>query len=297
MPSETPLLRRAGIPLLFVFLWSTGFIGAKYGLPYAEPWTFLWMRHGITALLLISLIPLFHVQWPKHLKQIAHLMVVGVLVHGIYLGGVFFAIHRGMEAGMSALIVGLQPLLTVILSAIWIREPVGRNKFTGLMLGLVGIILVIGHKGIGIEGVNSLSLIACIAALAGISVGTIYQKRYCTEIDLLPGVCIQYMGSGGFMLLLATVFESGEVEWHGKFVFAMAWLVIVLSIGAVLLLMWLIRHGEAGKTASLFYLVPAFTSVEAWLLFNETLSLPAMAGIALCLIGVAMVVNAPSTQK
>lgn len=282
------------VPLLFVALWSTGFIGAKYGLPAAEPFTFLLIRMLITVAILGLLIPFFQVSWPHRAMDYLHLSIVGILIHGMYLGGVFSAIYRGVDSGLSAVIVGLQPLVTVMLSSIWLGENIGRSKLIGMILGFVGITVVIGDRGIGIHGIDAMGLIMCVIALLAISIGTIYQKRNCTHFDLLPGVCIQYVATAIFLMILSFSLETREVDWNLRFVSALAWLVLVLSIGAVLLLMWIIRHGEAGKVASLFYLVPPFVTVEAWLLFDERLSLTAIVGIALCVGGVAMVMNAPS---
>lgn len=292
-----PIVVTVLIPLLFVFMWSTGFIGAKYGLPAAEPLTFLWVRHAITVGILFCAIAFWKIRLPNQPIAYVHLVVAGILIHGIYLGGVFSAIYRGVDAGLSAVIVGLQPLLTVLLSAIWLRESIGKRKSIGMLAGFAGIVIVIGQRGIGINGISAIGLWFCIAALIGISAGTSYQKKFCADFDLLPAIFIQYIGSLTFLLILAQIFESGEIDWNNRFIFAMAWLVIVLSLGAVVLLMWLIRNGEAGKTASLFYLVPAFTSVEAWLLFGEQLSLIAIFGIALCVGGVALVMKAPDTLK
>ncbi|MGI9319734.1 MAG: DMT family transporter, partial [bacterium] len=161
-------------------------------------------------------------------------------------------------------------------------------------VGFVGIVIVIGDRGIGFAGIDAVGLILCVVSLFAIAIGTIYQKRHCTHYDLLPGVCIQYIATAGFLMIMAFSLETREVDWSARFITALTWLVLVLSIGAVLLLMWLIRHGEAGKIASLFYLVPPFVTVEAWLLFDEKLSLTAIGGIALCVCGVAIVINTES---
>jgi len=280
------------IPLLFVALWSTGFIGAKYGLPEAEPFTFLLIRMSITVLILLLIIPFFKVKWPRQPTAYFNLAIVGILIHGIYLGGVFSAISRGVDSGLSAVIVGLQPLVTVILSVIWLKESLSLVKIAGLLLGLTGIILVIHSRGIGLDGIDLIGLLMCFASLLAISVGTIYQKRYCTSYDLLPGICVQYIGCSIFLLALSLLLENHNVVWSTRFIVALSWLVLVLSIGAVLLLMWLIRHGEAGKVASLFYLVPPFVAVEAWFLFGEKLSAQALVGIGFCVAGVALAINA-----
>lgn len=293
MPKHIRTVYNFFIPLLFVALWSTGFIGAKYGLPAAEPFTFLLIRMLITVGILFLLIPFFEVRWPRRMMDYVHLGIVGILIHGMYLGGVFSAIHRGVDSGLSAVIVGLQPLATVLLSAIWLGENISRTKIAGMLVGFIGIVIVIGDRGIGVSGIDAQGLILCIVALFAIAVGTIYQKRYCTQLDLLSGVCIQYIATAGFLMVLAFSLETREVAWTPQFVTALVWLVLVLSIGAVLLLMWLIRHGEAGKIASLFYLVPPFVTIEAWFLFEEKLSLIAIGGIALCVAGVAIVMNTP----
>lgn len=297
MPDHTNTIRGLFIPLVFVSLWSTGFIGAKYGLPAAEPFTFLSIRMLITVAILALIIPFFQVHWPRRVKDYIHLGVVGILIHGIYLGGVFSAIHRGVDSGLSAVIVGLQPIATVMLSAVWIKEHVSATKVGGMILGFAGILVVISDRGIGVSGIDMVGLVFCVMSLFAIAIGTIYQKRFCTQYDLLPGICIQYVATAGFVLILAFTFETREVIWSQRFFMALAWLVLVLSIGAVLLLMWLIRHGEAGKIASLFYLVPPFVAVEAWFLFDERVSLVALGGIALCVCGVAIVMNAPEKAR
>ncbi len=279
------------IPLLFVFLWSTGFIGAKYGLPYAEPFTFLFVRMLIAASLLFIVAILLRQTWPVKLRDYFNVALVGVLIHGVYLGGVFFAISRGVDAGMSALIVSLQPLITVILAAVLLSEPVTKAKTAGIAAGFTGVFLVLYGRGISAADSAPLGLLFCVFSLIGISIGTIYQKRYCTGIALLPGVCIQYTANVIFLLLLCLKFETMQIQWTGEFIFALSWLVIILSLGAVMLLMWLIQRGDAGQVASLFYLVPPFAAVEAWLLFNEQMTSISIAGMLLCVAGVAIVLK------
>jgi drug/metabolite transporter (DMT)-like permease len=182
----------------------------------------------------------------------------------------------------------------VLLSAFWLGERLGLLKMLGMLIGFAGIVLVIGERGIGISGVDPAGFWFCVASLLAISAGTIYQKRHCAEFDLLPGVLVQYIAAGLFYWTLAFLFEQRDIYWTPRFLFALGWLVLVLSLGAVLLLMWLIRNGEAGRVASLFYLVPPFVTIEAWLLFDEHLSPLAIGGIALCVVGVAMVMRAPA---
>ena len=282
------------VPLLFVVLWSTGFIGAKFGLPAAEPFTFLGVRMLLALGLLGLLIPYLKVRWPGRVRDYLHISMVGLLIHGIYLGGVFSAIYRGVDSGLSAVIVGLQPLVTVLLSAIWLRESLGLLKMLGMVIGFIGIFIVIADRGIGIDGISAIGLWLCFGSLLGISVGTIYQKRFCSEFDLLPGVLIQYLAASLFYWALAFALEQRDIYWSPTFVLTLGWLVLVLSLGAVLLLMWLIRHGDSGRVASLFYLVPPLVTLEAWWLFDERLTMVALVGIALCVAGVAMVMKAPA---
>ncbi len=285
------------VPLLFVLLWSTGFIGAKYGLIAAEPFTFLMVRHGIAAVILVAAIPFFTVKWPRQIKDYVHISVVGVLMHSLYLGGVFAAIYKGVDSGLTAIIVGLQPVLTVVFSAIWLGERLSNIKVIGTLLGFIGITVIIAERGVGVDGLSTTGLLLCLVSLIGISVGTIYQKKFCTQYDLLPSVCIQYIASALFLLVLSSLFEYRDIYWSTRFILAMIWLIGVLSLGAVVLLMWLIRMGEAGKVASLFYLVPPVVALEAWILFDEQLSYIAIAGMLICVLGVALVINSPATKS
>ena len=280
-------------PVLFVLLWSTGFLGAKFGLPYIEPANFLTIRFGIVAILFAVILLLFRIPLPKTPATWLHLSVSGVLVHGIYLGGVFAAIALGVNAGVSALIVGVQPLVTAVLVGPLLGEQVTPRQWKGFLTGLAGVFLVV-LESFQFTGNDLLGLVLCIAGLAGISVGTVYQKRFCTDIDLRVGSTIQFAAAMVFVGVFAFTIETREVQWHGDLIFAMGWLCIVLSLGAVTVLMWLIRHGAASKVASLFYLVPPLVAVESWLLFGETMSLFAMAGMLLCAIGVWLVLRQPA---
>ncbi len=277
-------------PALFVLLWSTGFIGAKFGLPYTEPATFLTLRFAVVAVLLALLVALRRASMPRRATDLAHLAVTGILVHGIYLGGVFGAIEVGVNAGVAALIVGIQPLLTAVIVGPLLGERVVARQWLGFAAGVVGVFLVVFGK-FSLAGQQVSGLLLCVAALIAISIGTVYQKRFCANMDLLAGSLVQFVAAGAFVGLFALVLESGEIEWHPRFWFALAWLCVVLSIGAISLLMWLIRRGAASRVASLFYLVPPLVAVEAWLLFGETLDRPAMAGMALCVVGVWLVLQ------
>jgi len=286
------------MPGLFVLLWSTGFIGAKFGLPYAEPFTFLFIRFVLTLMLLIPLTWLMRISWPSSPRLWKHIAVSGLLVHGTYLGGVFYGIYLGMPAGLTALLVGLQPLLTATCAGPLLGERLTKQQWLGLLLGLIGISLVLGSKlelGSTLSsGFGAGALISVMAALAGISLGTLYQKRYCTSMPLLSGAVIQYIAAGVLLGFGALLFESREVEWSMTFILTLGWLVLILSIAAILLLMALIKKGEASRVASLFYLVPPVTALQAWWLFDERLPLLGLAGMVIAIIGVVMVVR-PST--
>jgi len=275
------------MPGVFVLLWSTGFIGAKLGLPYAEPFTFLFLRFAVLTALLVVIALAFRAPWPNSWGAVARIGVVGLLVHGVYLSGVFSAIHAGLSAGVAALIVGLQPLLTAVGAGAFLGEKVKPRQWLGLVLGLVGVVLVLGDK-LNIDGGSLDGIAFAVAALFGITAGTLYQKRHGDAMDLRSGSAIQYAVAGVPMLVLAWMFESGEVQWSGELIFALAWLVLVLSLGAISLLYILIRRGAASKVASLFYLTPPVVAVFAWILFDETLVPMAMVGMGVVVVGVAL---------
>ncbi|GGC88156.1 DMT family transporter [Vreelandella lutescens] len=295
---DATTLGLAAMPGVFVLLWSTGFIGAKFGLPYAEPFTFLFIRFVLTLMLLIPLTWLMRISWPSSPRLWKHIAISGLLVHGTYLGGVFYGIYLGMPAGLAALLVGLQPLLTAACAGPLLGERLTKQQWLGLMLGLLGISLVLGSKlELGstlFSGFGAGALISVMAALLGISLGTLYQKRYCTSMPLLSGAVIQYMAAGGLLGIGALLFESREVTWSTTFMLTLGWLVLILSIAAILLLMALIKKGEASRVASLFYLVPPVTALQAWWLFDERLPLLGLAGMVIAIAGVVMVVR-PST--
>jgi drug/metabolite transporter (DMT)-like permease len=275
-----------GIPGLFVVLWSTGFIFAKLGTPSAEPATFLAVRFMFVIPLLIVLALVLGARWPN-LVGAGHSAVVGVLMHVVYLGGVFAAIEKGVPAGVSALIVGMQPLLTATLVGPILGERVKPIQWAGLLLGLVGLMLVLREK-LALGQGSTFGYALCFAALAGITVGTIYQKRFCARIDLMAGGVIQFSAALAVTAVLAFAFETARVVWTTDFVIAVTWLALVLSVMTVALLMWLIRRGAAAKVASLFYLTPAVAALMAWPLFGETLTLVQIGGMLLATIGVAL---------
>lgn len=284
---EGPLKRLLpAFPAMFLLLWSTGFVGARFAMPHAEPFTFLSMRYAL-ALVVLGVVVLAIPSPRPRPAGAAHAIFAGSLIHGVYAGGVFFAVRHGLNAGIAALIVGLQPVLTALLAAGFLGERFGPNQLTGAVLGISGVALVIGPKlgsGGDISVLNTLPVF--LAALA-ISIGTIWQKRFVGGVDLKVGTALQYLGALIPTLLLAIATETMHVDWTGELIFALLWLVFVLSIGAVLLMLYLIREGQVSSVASLMYLIPGVTAVEAYLLFGETLTGWQILGLAIAGIGVA----------
>ena len=274
-------------PFLFVFLWSTGFIGAKFGLPHAEPLSFLLARYGFVIALMTAIAFLSRAPWPRDWRQWLHIGVSGVLVHAVYLGGVFSAIKQGLPAGVTSLVVGTQPLLTALGAGWLLKERVSGRQWLGLLLGLAGVALVVSGK-VGSAAVGPM-LVPALVALLGITAGTLYQKRFCARFDLRTGSVIQFVPSAALTAIAVACFEEFRIECTPQFAFALAWLVLVLSIGAISLLNLLIRNGSAVNVASLFYLTPPTTALIAWGAFGETLSPLALAGMALAVGGVYLV--------
>jgi len=280
------------LPGLFVLMWSTGFVSAKFGLPYAEPLTFLLLRFALVVALMLPLALAMRAAWPSTLAQAGHVAVAGVLMQGGYLGGVFCSIHLGMSAGVSALIVGVQPILTAFASAPLFGERLRARQWLGLLLGFGGVLLVVLGRST-LTGITPATLALSVLALFSITAGTLYQKRYCGAVDLRTGSVIQFCAAGLVLFPLALSFETMRVRWTAEFVATLVWLVLVLSIGAISLLYILIRKGAATRVASLFYLVPPATALMAYAMFGETLNPAAMAGMALAALGVALVVYRP----
>lgn len=280
------------MPFVFVLIWSTGFIVAKYGLPYAPPLTFLLLRFAGVIAILLPLVLLMRAPWP--VGQMRHIAVAGVLVQAGYLAGVWCAIKIGMPAGLSALIVGMQPVLTAFAAPL-IGESVRGRQWVGLMFGLCGVGLVVANK-ITLIGLSWESIALCIFALLSITIGTLYQKHYCARFDLRTGTIIQFAASAAVVLPFAVAYENFSpaletVQWTARFIGALTWSVVALSIGAIFLLFALIRKSAATQVTSLLYLTPPTTAVMAWLMFGEAFSLVGMIGMVLAVIGVALVVR------
>jgi len=282
-------------PALFVVLWSTGFISAKFGLPYAGPLTYLLLRFALVAVLMGGLALALRSPWPARRATWMHLVVIGFLIHGLYLGGVFVAISRGMPAGTASMLVGIQPILTVFLARIWLGERTTARQLIGLVVGLLGVYFVVEHK-MRIAGLDGVGLASIVVALVAISVGTLYQKRHGGGVDMRAAAAIQFGACALLFLLVAPIMEPGSVDWTWQFQFALGWSVLVLSVGAISLLYWLLRHGAAADVARLFYLVPAVTMLMAYLLFGETITWLAVAGMVLIATGVTLARPAASAR-
>lgn len=280
------------MPFLFVLIWSTGFIVAKFGLPYAPPLTFLLLRFVGVLIVLLPIVLLMRAPWP--VGKIRHIAVAGVLVQAGYLAGVWCAIKLGMPAGLSALIVGMQPILTAFAAPL-IGEKVMPRQWIGLVFGLCGVALVVANK-ITLIGLSWESIALCATALLSITIGTLYQKKNCPHFDLRTGTIIQFAASIVVILPLAILFEHfgpglETVQWTTRFVGALLWSIFALSIGAIFLLFALIRKSAATSVTSLLYLTPPTTAMMAWIMFGEIFSLIGMAGMVLAVIGVAFVVK------
>lgn len=274
-------------PGVFVVLWASGFIGAKLGLPYAEPLTFLALRmFGVVVLLGLFML-IAGAKWPGRDGALDS-YVTGVLMHALYLGGVYISIANGLPAALSALVVGLQPLLTSTVANRLLGERVVPRQWVGLVLGLSGVYLVVQDKAI-VGAATPLAWIAAVVGLVAITIGTVYQKRFGSGIDWRPAMFIQYAAAGILFALGATAFETRSVRWTAEFLFALGWLVFVLSFGAIWLLYFLIRRAAATRVVSLFYLTPPVTALMAWSLFGERLAPLALVGMAVCVAGVFLV--------
>ncbi|MCF6322062.1 MAG: DMT family transporter [Rhizobiaceae bacterium] len=276
-------------PGIFVLLWSTGFIGARLGLPHAEPFSFLLVRFVLVLVILFPVAVYYVKKWPTR-RQFIHSALIGMLLHVAYLGGVFFAIDRGMSAGVSALIVSLQPIIVLLLAAVFFKEKV-RPATVGLfIMGLIGVGLVLGPiVGSGELSLPVSSLIASVIAVLGISLGTVYQKNFTGGVELLAGLIAQYFGATLLLGFLVYFTESMQINWTGEFLIALSWLIFVLSLGAVGLLMFLIRRDSVARTSALFFLVPGFTVVVANLMFEETMSAIQIIGLVVASAAVALV--------
>lgn len=279
------------IPVIFVFVWSTGFIVARYGMPYSEPMTFMFLRFTGVLIVMVPVALLARVTWPSR-QQILHIGVAGTMLQAGYLGGVWAAVKLGMSASLVALIMGLQPIFTAWLSAL-VAERVTARQWLGLMAGLTGVGMVVMAK-FSLIGLSAMSLSLAGLALASITIGTLYQKRFCPSFDLRVGSTIQFAAAALVCLPFMFVFETRQIEWVFPMIASLLWSIFALSIGAISLLFIMIRDGAATKVTSLLYMTPPTTAVMAWFLFDEPITPMTVAGTAVTVLALLLVIKAPN---
>jgi drug/metabolite transporter (DMT)-like permease len=281
-------------PALFVFLWSTGFVGAKYIVPYADPFTFLTIRYVIAATILIAIAALLKQPLKLTRDQVIASVAVGLLLHVIYIGGVFYAVSLGVSAGISAVIVSIQPVLVSILAVPLLGERIRSIQVVGLVLGVAGIALLLLPKvfqGDYSSAISEVGIVICVIALLGTSAGYLVQKKLGSDIPFLTGTGMQYVVSAVVFALLSALTEDQRVEWSPEFLFGLAWIVLMLSIGSIVLLYEMLRAGSASKVSSLYYLVPPVAAIQAYFLFDEVIPPIGILGMALAGLGVVLVMR------
>jgi drug/metabolite transporter (DMT)-like permease len=286
--NSTPTLLTRFAPALFILIWSSGYVVAKAAAPYADALTFLLWRYAGVVLLMTALALIARASWPSR-RDMLHLAVAGVGIQAIYLGGVWVAIRQGMPAGVAALIVNLQPVLTAAL-AVFVYERVSSRQWVGIALGFVGVLLVVANK-LGTQGMTLTPVLLCIASLLGMTLATLYQKRFVPQFDLRTGQVVQFVAAIIATLPFALAFEQGHIEWNSQVIAAMLWSIVVLTGGGISLMFFMLREGQATRVTGLMYLVPSVTAVMAWLMFNERLTMTTIIGMAVTLLGVYFVVK------
>ena len=286
------------VPLMFVWLWSTGFIGAKYALPYIDPFLLLSVRSFFSAIIIALIIVFFKRKYKLTTKQILDQLLNGFLMHVCYLGGVFYAVNLGMDAGFVSIIVSLQPILTALFALIVLNNKITKRHTIGLIIGFIGAVLVIaGSNTLQSQSIISYGLISVLLALFTISAGTIYQKKIGNNTPLLIGVFWQYISAFVLFTIMSFALENQYYKLEISLILAFLWLVFALSLGAVLLLMYMIDKGEVSKITSYFYLVPPVTVFQAWLLFDEQLNLVSLFGLSFIITGIYLVIKVKKEKK
>lgn len=284
-------------PHVFVLLWATGFVVARLSAGHVEPFTFLAIRFPIALAVFFVIALASNARWPSRFQSV-QAAIAGALMHAGYLGPVYWAVANGMPAGVSALIVGLQPLITAFLASAILGEEIGGRHWIGLATGIAGVVMVLQPKLSlsGLQGVTSTTVAAVLFGTISVALGTVYQKRFAANLPLATGGVWQYAGASLVMLACAAAFESFGFDGSIQAWVALGWSVVVLSIGAILLLMLLIRHGDVGRVSSLIFLVPGVAALMAFLLFGETLTLLQIAGMAVCALAVLIVMRGGSNR-
>lgn len=297
---DSSLFLRAA-PALFVLIWSTGWIGARAAAPYCDPLTFLTYRYALAVLALLLFSVAVRAKWPATLRDAAHALFSGVLLHAVYLGAVWWAISHGVPTGVSGVIAGVQPILTALLAPSFAGESISRNQWLGIVLGFIGIGLVLEPKLAGVDAsalqAIILPLIVNVIGMIGVTFGTFYQKRFVPTGDLRTTTLLQYVGAGLVTAPVAAVLEPMHMEWNWTVIVTMAWAVLGLSIGAISLWLVMIRRGAVSRAAALVYLVPPTVAIEAMLLFGETLDSIQVIGMLVTALGVALAVRRSAPVK
>ncbi len=292
-PAPTPSSRRwtgvAGLslPLLFIVLWSSGYVAGKLGLPHTGPLTLLTLRFGLAAGVLLIVSLLTGARWPRRGVEWGHLAVVGLLMQVLHFTGIYYGLRWGLSAGVAALLIGMMPLATALGAHLWLAERLSPGQLLGLLGGLAGVGLVVAGKPLGAAGAWP-AYVAALLGLSGLVLGTLYQKRFCSGMDLRTGSCVQMGVAALTVALLAGPSEHFAVQWNGELLFAALWLGLVNSIGAFSLMFQMMRRGQAGQVASLFYLIPGVSALMGFVLLGERLTPLALIGFALSAIAVCV---------
>lgn len=290
MPSSDLFLR--AMPLVFVLIWSTGWVVAGYSAPYADPLTFLSLRYACAAVLVAGFAALSGATWPATRRAWADVLLTGVLLHAVYLGSVWWALRHGLPAGISGLIAALQPILTALLAPWLLGERISLLRWGGILMGFLGIGLVLQPKLVNVEPALlwsiALPILVNVIGMISVTAGSFYQKTYLASVDLRSTTALQYVGALLVTLPMAFLLEPMQITWNLTMVLVLGWSVLALSLGAVGLMLLMIRRGAVSRMATLIYLIPPTVAFEAWLLFGERLSLVQLAGMAVTVLGVAL---------
>ena len=282
-----PATRTAAVtlPFLFIVMWSSGYVAGKIGLPYAGPFTLIFIRFFSAAWILLMIALALRAPWPKSWKEAGHIAVVGALIQALQFSGLYGGLSLGVSAGVSALIVGTMPIFTALGAALFLKENVSSRQWGGLAVGLLGVAMVVSNK-IAIHEASVAAYLCVVLALIGVTIGTLYQKKFCSNMDLRTGGFIQLSVASLIAFVLALRYEGLQVDWSLPLILSSGWLSVVNSIGAVSLLFIMVRRGEASRVAGLFYLIPAVTALMGFLVLRETLSATAVAGFLVTASGV-----------
>ncbi len=272
-------------PTLFILMWSSGYVAGKLGLPYAGPFTLIFIRFASAALVLLLVSWLTKAPWPRSPTQYVHLAVVGLFVQALQFSGLYFGLSHGVSAGVSALVVGMMPIFTAVGAVLFLSERVTLKQVAGLAVGLLGVVIVVSNK-MSFGKADWAGYVAVLVALAGITIGTLYQKKFCVGMDLRTAGFVQLTVASVVAGLLASNLENLAVVWTPTLIAASAWLSLVNSIGAVSVLFMMMRRGQASKVAGLFYLIPSVTALMGYAVLGETLTAVQMMGFVVSAGGV-----------